>query len=138
MGLSRNGPEINVTPLIDVLLVLLVIFLVVLPAMLRMEQVEVPREGGPDVEPLPSLTIKVHADLGVSIEDEGTEVQLAGTDLPATLRSHLRQTVHVVFVQFDDHVPWRDVVSTIDTIHGVATDTHVALRIGCDSDCDHP
>ena len=138
MGLSRNGPEINVTPLIDILLVLLVIFLVVLPSMLRMEQVEVPREAGPDTEPLPSLTIKVHADLGVTIEDEGTQVQLAGTELPATLRAHLRHTVHVVFVQFDDAVPWRDVVGTIDTVHGIAADAHVALRIGCDSDCDRP
>lgn len=136
MGLSRNGPDINVTPLIDVLLVLLVIFLVVLPAMLRMEQVEVPRQADDSTEPLPSLTIHVHADLGVTLEDEGAEVQLAGTDLPAALRAHLRQTVHVVFVQFDDHVPWRDVVGTIDTVHGVASETHVALRIGCDSDCD--
>lgn len=137
MGLSRNGPEINVTPLIDILLVLLVIFLVVLPAMLKLETVEVPREAGPDTEPLPSLTVKVHADLGVTIEDEGVAVQLTGTELPATLRQHLRQTVHVVFVQFDDGVPWRDVVGTIDTVHGVAAaDTHVALRIGCDSDCD--
>ena len=132
MGLSRSGhgPEINVTPLIDVLLVLLVIFLVVMPAMLKVEQVEVPREAGPDIEPLPSLTIKVHADLGVTLEDEGTEIQFAGTELPAALRAHLRQTVHVVFVQFDDAVPWREVVATIDTVHGVATGTHVALRVG--------
>ena len=138
MGLSRNGPEINVTPLIDILLVLLVIFLVVLPSMLKLEEVEVPREARPDTEPLPSLTVKVHADLAVSIEDEGTEVQLTGAELPATLRQHLRQTVHVVFVQFDDRVPWRDVVGTIDTVHGVAADTHVALRIACDRDCDQP
>ena len=140
MGLSRNGhgPEINVTPLIDILLVLLVIFLVVMPAMLQVEQVEVPREAGPDTEPLPSLTVKVHADLGVTLDDEGTEIQLAGTELPATLRAHLRQTVHVVFVQFDDGVPWRDVVATIDTVHGVSAGTHVALRVGCDSDCDQP
>ena len=130
MGLSRNGPEINVTPLIDVLLVLLVIFLVVMPAMLRMEEVEVPRQASEDVEPLPSLMIKVHADLAVTLEDEGTELQLAGTELPAALRSHLRQTVHVVFVQFEDAVPWREVVATIDTIHGVAGDTHVALKVG--------
>jgi len=140
MGLSRSGhgPEINVTPLIDILLVLLVIFLVVMPAMLKVEQVEVPREAGPDTEPLPSLTVKVHGDLGVTLDDEGTEIQLAGTELPAALRAHLRQTVHVVFVQFDDGVPWRDVVATIDTVHGVAVGTHVALRVGCDSDCDQP
>lgn len=132
MGLSRNGhgPEINVTPLIDILLVLLVIFLVVMPAMLKVEPVEVPREAGPDTEPLPSLTIKVHADLAVTLDDEGTEIQLAGTELPATLRAHLRQTVHVVFVQLDDGVSRREVVAT--------TGTHVALRVGCDSDCDQP
>jgi biopolymer transport protein ExbD len=140
MGLSRNGRlgDINVTPLIDVLLVLLVIFLVVMPSMLKVEHVDVPREAGPDTEPLPSLTITVHRDLSITLDDAGTEVQLAGADLPSSLRTHLRQTVHAVFVQFDDAVPWRDVVGTIDTIHGVTADTHVALRIGCDSDCDQP
>ena len=90
MGLSRNGPEINVTPLIDVLLVLLVIFLVVLPAMLKMEQVEVPREADPSTEPLRVPDLKVHADLGVTLVDEDTEIQVSGTDLPASLRAHLR------------------------------------------------
>lgn len=129
MGLSRNGPDINVTPLIDVLLVLLVIFLVVLPAMLKMEQVEVPRESDPSTEPFAYLTLKVHADLGVTLVDEDTEIQVSGADLPASLRAHLRSRLHIVFVEFEDGVPWRDVVGTIDTVHGVAGDTHVALKV---------
>lgn len=136
MGLSKNGPEINVTPLIDVLLVLLVIFLVVLPAMLKMETVEVPPKAEGPTEPVAYLTVKVCADLGVTLVDEGTEIQLSGADLPASLREHLRSQVHIVFVQFEDGVPWRDVVGTVDRVHGVAGDTHVALKVGCDSDCD--
>ncbi len=130
MGLSRNGPEINVTPLIDILLVLLVIFLVVLPAMLTKEEVEVPRQATDFTEPLANLTIKVHADLSVTLVDEGAEVQLTAGELPASLRTHLRSTVHLVFVDVEDAVPWREVVGTIDTIRGIAGDTHVALRVG--------
>lgn len=130
MGLSRNGPEINVTPLIDVLLVLLVIFLVVMPAMLAKEEVEVPHPPSPDTEPLAYLTVKVHADLSVTLDDEGTEIQLTAGQLPASLRTHLRSSVHLVFVELEDAVPWGEVVGTIDTVRGVAGDTHVALKLG--------
>jgi biopolymer transport protein TolR len=130
MGLSRNGPEINVTPLIDVLLVLLVIFIVVMPAMLRMEQVEVPRSAPPeDVEPFAYLTVKIHADQSVTMTDDGNEIRLVGADLPASLRQHLRSQIHIVFVEFEDAVPWRDVVGTIDTVRGVSGDAHVALKV---------
>ena len=130
MGLSRNGPEINVTPLIDILLVLLVIFLVVMPAMLTKEEVETPQPAGPATEPFAYLTVKVHADSSVTLDDEGTEVQLTAGQLPASLRTHLRSTVHIVFVDTEDTVQWGQVVGTIDTIRGVAGDTHVALKLG--------
>jgi len=130
MGLSRNGPEINVTPLIDVLLVLLVIFLVVMPAMLAKEEIAVPPPPGPDTEPVAYLTVKVHADLTVTLDDEGTELQLTAGQLPASLRTHLRSSVHLVFVDVEDAVPWGEVVGTVDTVRGVAGDTHVALKLG--------
>jgi biopolymer transport protein ExbD len=132
MGLSRNGPEINVTPLIDILLVLLVIFLVVMPAMLTKEEVETPQPAGPTTEPFAYLTVKVHADSSVTLVDgdDGTEVQLTAGQLPASLRTHLRSTVHIVFVDTEDTVQWGQVVGTIDTIRGVAGDTHVALKLG--------
>ena len=52
MGMSSGGggnsknvsSDINVTPLIDVLLVLLIIFLVVMPIMMKMETLNVPRK----------------------------------------------------------------------------------------------
>ena len=46
VGKKEGGvqSEINVTPLIDVLLVLLIIFLVVMPLLIKMESVQVPHE----------------------------------------------------------------------------------------------
>jgi biopolymer transport protein ExbD len=129
MGLSRNGPEINVTPLIDVLLVLLVIFLVVMPSMLAREQVEVPPQRNDATEPVAYLTVKVRADQSIALVDEGTEMPLTAGELPAGLRAHLKENVHLVFVEVEDAVRWRDVVGTIDTVKGVAGATHVALKM---------
>ena len=51
MGMSSGSgdkkavsSDINVTPLIDVLLVLLIIFLVVMPIMMKMETLNIPRK----------------------------------------------------------------------------------------------
>ena len=40
-----------------------------------------------------------------------------------------RSQIHIVFVEFEDAVPWRDVVGTIDTVRGVSGDAHVALKV---------
>ena len=119
---QRGSAEINVTPLIDVLLVLLVIFLVVMPAMIKMETIDVPRSE-PDVEPLfaPAI-VRVHADFSVSI-DEGPP--LVAGDLAAKLRA-IRP--NVVFVTFDDGVPWNDVIATVDTVRGATDGATVALK----------
>src|SRR5689334_23089799 len=71
MGMSSTkagSPAINVTPLIDVLLVLLIIFLVLMPMMIKQETVALPptEEGvGP---PEPPITLELKADLSVSID----------------------------------------------------------------------
>jgi biopolymer transport protein TolR len=55
MGLSRKKkgkvkPEMNVTPLVDVVLVLLIIFMVILPATVSDLNVEMPKIENPDKE----------------------------------------------------------------------------------------
>ena len=76
MGMSTGGnkggvqSEINVTPLIDVLLVLLIIFLVIMPIMVKSEALEVPRTAEPNVmmEVAP-LTVTIKDDLVVVLDD---------------------------------------------------------------------
>jgi len=136
---ARGGVQrdINVTPLIDVLLVLLIIFLVVMPMMMKLETLVVPRELDPDhvVEPDTTfLTVKVKADLGVVLDENGRETAIEATDLARTLRPKLEAlhtgTDKVVFVDFDDTVPWSQLVSTMDTIRSLASDVdHDAIKI---------
>ena len=150
MGMSSSGDkkavssDINVTPLIDVLLVLLIIFLVVMPIMMKMETLNVPRKLDDQNEmPDPNasqLTIKVKNDLSVAFNDGSSEndTPIQAVDIAKTLRPKLEamnaSNEKVVFVEFEDAVPWNDVVTTMDTIRSLASDVNhdeikVALKV---------
>ncbi|HTL34641.1 MAG TPA: biopolymer transporter ExbD [Kofleriaceae bacterium] len=151
MGMSSGGgdkkavsSDINVTPLIDVLLVLLIIFLVVMPIMMKMETLQVPRKLDDQNEmPDPNasqLTIKVANDLTVSFNDGSSEnyTPIKAVDIANTLRPKLEamqaNQEKVVFVEFEEGVPWEQVVTTMDTVRSLAADVNhdeikVALKV---------
>ncbi|HET9622136.1 MAG TPA: biopolymer transporter ExbD [Kofleriaceae bacterium] len=148
MGMSTGGnkggvqSEINVTPLIDVLLVLLIIFLVVMPIMMKMETIEIPRKITENEAPDPnaiSLTVKVKASGDLVFSDNDKETPILAADLVRNLRPKLeaaaaRGAERVVFVDFEDGVPWSNVVSTMDSIRSLAADVNhdevkVALKL---------
>ncbi len=131
---TAGSREINVTPLIDVLLVLLIIFIVMMPIMLREETIDLPPRIADALPTDPPLELSLAADLSVSIEH--------GPPFPAgELAFHLRKQLRTnqnVFVDFVASVPWREVVGVIDTVHGVTNDVggspRVAVRIHSDED----
>jgi biopolymer transport protein ExbD len=152
VGQKQGGvqSEINVTPLIDVLLVLLIIFLVVMPIMMKMETLQVPRSINDNEAPDPNaslLTVKVKADMSVVFNDGDKDQPIQAVDLAKTLRPKL-EAMHagsekVVFVDFEDAVPWNQVVSTMDTIRSLAADINhdeikVALKVREDQPANKP
>ncbi|MDQ3334790.1 MAG: biopolymer transporter ExbD [Myxococcota bacterium] len=158
MGMSAGGGEkngvhheINVTPLIDVLLVLLIIFLVVMPIMMKMETLQVPRKLNDENEmPDPNATmlvVKVKVDGQMIVDDNGKETTIMPADLLRTIRPRIEGmksgTEKVVFVDFEDAVPWGEVITTMDTIRSLATDENhdeikVALKIKEDKPAGTP
>jgi biopolymer transport protein ExbD len=136
MGMSTGGnkggvqSEINVTPLIDVLLVLLIIFLIAMPIVMKMETLEVPRKLNNEIEmPDPNasqLTITVHTDLSLTFNDGDHDTPIQFADLVHTLSDKFKNqhvgTDKVVFVDFDDGVQWKSVLSVMDTIRSLAAD----------------
>lgn len=149
MGMSTGGgkpgavqSDINVTPLIDVLLVLLIIFLVVMPIMMKMETLNVPRKIDNEKEmPDPNasqLNIKVEASLDITLNDGNKDELVKMADLARVMRPKLDAlkagTEKVVFVDFAGSVPWNHVVQAMDTIRGLANDENhdeikIALKI---------
>src|SRR4051812_11910786 len=149
MGMSTGGggkgsvqSEINVTPLIDVLLVLLIIFLVVMPIMMKMETLQVPRKLNDQEmvsQHLTQITVKVRDDLSIIYsENDKEQPPMVSADLIKTLRPRL-EARHaggdkVVFVEFEDGLPWATVVGSMDSIRTLASDVNhdevkVALKV---------
>lgn len=143
MGMSVGGSsggvksEINVTPLVDVVLVLLIIFLVTMPVVMRTVTLEVPRkaEANEDTSTASkSIIIKQKADGTIDLEDgESAEPRsISSLDLAPELRKVLerKQGEKVVFVDFEDEVNWGDVVTTMDRVRSLAEDTdHNAIKV---------
>lgn len=130
MGMQVGGKggvktDINVTPLIDVVLVLLIIFLVTMPIMMRTITLEVPRKIEDFEDPMAAskqISVVMRADLSIVINDGAKDTEIPGTELAKTLRPILaeKKTDKIVFVDFEDPVPWREVVVVMDTIRSLA------------------
>lgn len=132
MGISPRASgrslksDINITPLVDIVLVLLIIFLVVMPTNMHHIPVEVPREASPiEVSSATPIILFGKADGTVELDDgTGTRRSVNRVDLARTMRPMVdsRRTERVVFVDFDGEVAYEEVVSIMDTIKGMGRD----------------
>ncbi|MCA9673511.1 MAG: biopolymer transporter ExbD [Kofleriaceae bacterium] len=141
MGMGGGGKpnsvksEINVTPLVDVVLVLLIIFLVTMPVVMRTVTLEVPRsaEANEDTS-VAAKQIVVHykRDATIELNDGDKTESIQATELAKTLRPLLdaKKGEKVVFVDFDDEVEWGDVVAAMDTVRSLAADdNHNEIKV---------
>jgi biopolymer transport protein TolR len=118
-GGGKGGPswQINMTPMIDVLLVLLIIFMVIQPTLQKGIEVQVPpveertgEESTPD-----QITLEIQA--GPAYLINGIAVS------PAELRGQLRSIFSdrprkVLFVKGAEDVRYGDVVNAVDAARG--------------------
>lgn len=108
---ERPFAEINVTPLVDVMLVLLVIFMMAAPLMMQGVPVELPRSGGASLgSPARPLVVSLSRDGALHLRDETMSLG----DLPARLKS-LREAEGdaIVYVRADRSIAYGDVMDVI-------------------------
>ena len=117
-GGSKGGPqsEINMTPMIDILLVLLIIFMVVQQSLQKGVAVQVPPVKKDDTPADPNA----NPDQIVLEVKRGQQYFLNRQPVPAAnLRSFLTQTYaprprKVIFIKADEDVSYGDVIYAVD------------------------
>ena len=103
--------EINVTPLVDVMLVLLIIFIITAPMLVQGLNVNLPKQDAPSIaaESDEPLVLTLTTDQIIYLEDEPIHLELLGDRLGAALAGQ----PHPVFIKADAELPYGFVIKVL-------------------------
>ena len=122
-----ENPELNITPLVDIMLVLLAILMVAMPALIYEEKISVPKgtQSKNKQDSPNALTIRVDTQKRVYINNDNFSLE----ELPDRLV--LLQSIYnpsaPVFVKADENLAYGDVMSVLRSVK-LANFTNVALE----------
>ena len=128
MGMSVGGPgggpkaDINMTPMIDVLLVLIIIFMVITPLTPKGLEALVPQPAPPNQKSdadQRTVVIDIHKDKSMMINTEATDDARLGPRLEEIFKTRAER---VVFVKGDPDLEFQTVAKVIDIAKGVGID----------------
>ncbi|MFH1809317.1 MAG: biopolymer transporter ExbD [Pseudomonadota bacterium] len=127
IGSKGIQSEINVTPLIDVVLVLLIIFMVVVPLVerrfiLAVPEKDLPQEELPEDSPKP-LLVMLEADGSVKLNDQVLPMEQLLDKLHTVLR---RRDEKVVFFDAAKSANYGQAVDVMDACRGVGA-RHIGI-----------
>ena len=110
----RPMAEINVTPMVDVMLVLLIIFMVTAPLMMAQLPIELPKTSAQDLGKPPEPLI-----VGLDVNGNyyvGSD-KVSEADLPAKLQSLAQNNPdQIVYVRADKVIPYGQVIALLGTV----------------------
>jgi biopolymer transport protein TolR len=128
MGMAVGGSkgpksDINMTPMIDVLLVLIIIFMVITPLTPHGLEALVPQPPPPgqvaNASDERTVVISIDADHKLKINEESTDAEHLGERLEAIFKTRAER---VVFVNGDKDLEFQWVANAIDIAHGAQID----------------
>ena len=125
-GERRLGPamsEINVTPFVDVVLVLLIIFLLTAPMLLGGIDVKLPTAEFRNTQPEERIVITITKTRGVYQDNIPTTLQRLEGSLKRVSRQNPKAAV---FLRADEGAPWGTAVAVMDRVKRAGIDRVVS------------
>jgi len=112
--------EINVTPLVDVMLVLLIIFIITAPMLVQGLNVNLPKQDAPSIaaESDKPLVLTLSTDRIIYLEEEPIHLELLGDRLGAALAGQPRP----VYVKADEDLPYGFVIKVLAVLDKVGVE----------------
>ena len=112
--------EINVTPLVDVMLVLLIIFIITAPMLVQGLNVNLPKQDAPSIaaESEEPLVLTLNTDRIIYLDDEPIHLELLGDRLGAALAGQPRP----VYVKADEELPYGFVIKVLAVLDKVGVE----------------
>jgi biopolymer transport protein ExbD/biopolymer transport protein TolR len=104
--------DINITPLVDVVLVLLLIFMVTAPVLQSGVQVAVPQTRTVNQLTEEHLVVTIDKNQNVFLQDKPVNIH----DLPRVLSANAASQKKVVYVRADQAVPFGAFASVMDAV----------------------
>jgi len=115
-GTGVSLAEINVTPLVDVMLVLLVIFMITVPVIQSGIQVSVPKTHNTRALTQNLLVVSVDRSGNIYIGDQITNIRTLAANLKQRLPAQASPAQQAVYVRADEHVSWGVLARVMDAI----------------------
>ena len=114
---SRNEPmsEINVTPFVDVMLVLLIIFMVTAPLLTVGVQVDLPESAADSTDDQEPLTISINSKGEIYIQEHQVTYQKM---VPKLLAIAKNRTDTRIYVRGDKNINYGRVLEVMGTLSG--------------------